>query len=95
MTSSWYKVSHKMWEIPMTMEERYMMLFLLDCEDRYNCSDDWFCVCDTDFINAGFGRNKNRWKKYRDSLVQRGWIEYIKGGPGRKSKYRINRKKSK
>lgn len=93
MTDGYTKVPHKMWEIPMELEERYMLLFLLDCEDKFNRRNDWFYVTDKDFMDAGFGTNKARWKKYRDSLIQRGWIEYEKGGPGKKSRYRFNRKK--
>ena len=94
MTSGFTKVSHSIWDKPMKMEERYMLLFLLDCENRYNCCDDWFCITDEDFIKAGFGKNKTRWKKYRDKLVRIGWIDYEKGGPGKKSKYRMRRKKN-
>ena len=86
------KIAHSVWEIPMEPWERYMLLFLLDAEDRFNCSGEWFCLTDKDFINAGFGSDKRRWKKYRDSLIQRGWITYEKGGPGRKSRYKFNRK---
>lgn len=94
MSEGYTKVRHKLWEIPMELEERYMMLFLLDCENRCKCQDEWFFVGDKDFMNVGFGSDRRRWKKYRNSLVQRGWIEYERGGKGMKSKYKIIRQKN-
>ena len=91
MTDGFTKVPHKLWETPMELKERYMLLFLLDCENKFGCRDNWFSLADSDFISAGFGSDKSKWKKYRDSLIQRGWIEYKRGGSGQKSRYRFKR----
>lgn len=93
MTNGFTCIPHSIWELPIEMEERYMLLYLLDCENRYSKFGEWFSVSNKEFINIGFGSCKSRWKKYRDDLIGRKWISYKEGGPGRKSQYRINHKK--
>lgn len=92
MTEGWVKVPHSVWELDLTLEERCMFLFLLDCEDRFNKRDDWFCLTIEDLFNIGFGKNKTVLRKTRKSLIEKGLIEYIKGISGKKSKYKIIRK---
>ena len=93
MTNGFTCIPHCVWEMPMELEERYMLIFLLDCENKYGKHNEWFSVSNKEFINIGFGKNKSRWKKYRDSLIERRWISYKEGGKGKKSQYRINHKK--
>ena len=94
MTKGYTKIKHSMWECEMTMEERYMLLYLLDCENRFNKNGDWFGLTDQDFINIGFGKDKEVLRRTRNSLVEHGMILFKKGGVGKKSQYKLNRKKS-
>lgn len=93
MTDGFTCIPHKMWEIPMELEERYMLLYLLDCENKFNKKDDWFGLSDQDFIDIGFGKNKVVLRKTRNSLIEKGWISFNKGSFNKKSQYKINRKK--
>ncbi len=93
MTNGYTKIRHSMWECEMTMEERYMLMYLLDCENRFNKKDEWFGLTDEDFINIGFGKNKTVLRKTRKSLVEKGMISFKRGVLGKKSQYKLNRKK--
>lgn len=93
MTNGYTKIRHSMWECEMTMEERYMLMYLLDCENRFNKKDDWFGLTEEDFVNVGFGKNKTVLRKTRKSLVEKGFISYKRGVLGKKSQYKLNRKK--
>lgn len=93
MTNGYTKIRHSMWECEMTMEERYMLMYLLDCENRFNKKDEWFGLTDEDFINVGFGKNKTVLRKTRKSLVEKGMISFKRGVLGKKSQYMFNRKK--
>lgn len=89
MTKGFVKVPHIIWESKISLEEKTMLCFLLDCEDKFKKNGEWFNLSDEDFIAAGYGSCKSRWRKYRDGLISKGLIEFKKGGPGRKSRYHI------
>lgn len=93
MTRGFTEIKHSIWECCFTMEERYMLMYLLDCENRFNKKDEWFGLTDNDFIEIGFGKDKEVLRRTRNSLIQRGFIFYKKGGLGKKSQYKFNRKK--
>ena len=93
MASGFTKINHSIWECDLTMEERYMILFLLDCENKFNKKDDWFGLTDQDFIDIGFGKDKVVLRKTRNSLIDRGWLSFKKGSFGKKSEYKFNRSK--
>ena len=93
MASGYTQINHEIWEKELPMEERYMLLYLLDCENKFNKVNDWFGLTDDDFINIGFGRDKVILRKTRNSLIERGWISFKKGAFGKKSQYKLNRKK--
>jgi len=94
MTKGFTEIKHSMWECDLTMEERYMLMYLLDCENRFNKKDDWFGLTDADFINIGFGKNKIVLRRTRNSLIERKLICFKKGAVGYKSQYMINRNKN-
>ena len=94
MTNGFTQVKHSIWEFDLTMEERYMLMFLLDCEDKFNKKDDWFGLTDQDFIDVGFGKNKAVLRKTRNSLVERGYIEFKPGKFEKKSQYKFKRRKN-
>lgn len=73
----------------MELEERYMLMFLMDCENKFNKNNDWFYLTDDDFIDAGFGKDKVKLRKTRNSLVEKGLIAFNRGGFGKKSKYMV------
>ena len=88
------KIKHELWwNCDLSMEERYMVMFLLDCENYFNKQNDWFNLTDDDFIKMGFGKNKVVLRKTRNSLIERGWISFKRGIAGKKSSYKLNRKK--
>lgn len=91
MTKGYTEVKHSIWEIPLNKEERYMLLYLLDCENKWNKNGDWFNLTDADFIRIGFGKNKIVLRQTRNSLIDQRIILFEKGGVGQKSKYKINR----
>lgn len=93
MTKGFTKVKHSIWECDLTLEERYMLLYLLDCENKFNKKDDWFGQTDDDFINIGFGKNKQVLRKTRNALVEKGLIFFKRGSVGKKSLYKLNRTK--
>ena len=80
------------WDLDITMDEKMMLWFLLDCSSRFNKDGEWFNLTDEDFIKAGYGKNKSRWKKYRYNLIKEGYIDYKKGYLGNKSEYKIGDK---
>ena len=85
---------HKFMDTKMPPWERLMMIFLLDCENRFNKFGDWFSLTDEDFIEKmGFGKDKVVLRKTRNSLIERGWISFKRGIAGKKSSYKLNRKK--
>ena len=86
------KVPHKLWDTDITLNERYMMLFLLDCENRFNKTNDWFSLTDEDFIHVGFGKDKQVIRSTRKKLLERQWISF-KRAAGKKSLYKLLRKK--
>ena len=90
MTKGFTKVKHSVWEIDLNMEERYMLLYLLDCENKFNKKSDWFGLTDQDFINIGFGKDKEVLRKTRNSLIEMGIIQFKKGSFGKKSSYLLN-----
>lgn len=92
-TGGYAEIPHSVWEVELPMQERYFFVYLLDCENRFNKNGEWFELVDEDFINIGFGRDKVVLRQTRNSLIERGWIEFKRGGNGVKSKYRINRNK--
>lgn len=92
MTNGFTQVKHSMWECDLTMEERYMLIYLLDCENRFNKFNEWFGLTDQDFINVGFGKDKVVLRNTRNSLVEKGMILFNKGCFGKKSQYKFNRK---
>ena len=92
MTEGWVKVPHSVWELDLTLEERYMFLFLLDCEDKFNKRDDWFGLADDDLINVGFGKDKVILRRTRRSLVEKEIIAFKRGAAYKKSMYKILRK---
>lgn len=94
MTKGYTEIKHSMWECDLTMEERYMLMYLLDCENRFNKKDDWFSLTDDDFINVGFGKNKVVLRRTRNALLEKGWIDFQRGAVGKKSLYKLNRKKN-
>lgn len=91
MTKGFTKIQHSLWEWDLTIEERYMIMFLLDCENRFNKKDEWFGLTEEDFVNVGFGKNKTVLRKTRKSLVEKGLISYKRGVLGKKSQYKFNR----
>ena len=93
MTKGYTKIDHSIWETDLNLNERYMLLYLLDCEDKFNKKDDWFGLTDDDFINIGFGRDKEVIKRTRNSLIDKGYIEFKGGSFKNKSQYKINRVK--
>lgn len=93
MTKGYTKIRHTLWEWDLTMEERYMLMFLLDCENKFDKIDDWFSLTDDDFINVGFGRDKAVLRRTRKSLVEKEMISFKRGGVGEKSQYKLNRVK--
>lgn len=94
MTSGYTEIKHSIWECDLNMGERYMLMFLLDCENRFNKKDDWFGLTDEDFINIGFGKDKEVLRRTRNTLIGRGMISFKKGRVGKKSQYKLNRKKN-
>lgn len=80
------------WEKELSMEERYMMLFLLDCENHFNKKNDWFSLNDEDFIDIGFGKNKVVLRRTRNSLIDKGILEFKKGSFDKKSQYKLTHK---
>ena len=92
MTNGFTEIKHSMWEVELSMEERYMLMYLLDCENRFNKKDDWFGLTDADFINIGFGKDKEVLRRTRNSLIDKKWICFKKGAVGYKSQYKLNRK---
>ena len=95
MNEGFTKIEHSLWECDLTMEERYMMLYLLDCENRFNKKYEWFGLTDEDFINIGFGRSKEIIRRTRNSLIDKGMIAFQRGSVGEKSQYMINRNEEK
>jgi hypothetical protein len=93
MTRGWTKMEHSIWEIDLTLEERYMLLYLIDCENKFNKEDNWFGQTDDDFINIGFGKNKQVLRKTRNALIEKNLIFFKRGKVGSKSEYKINRNK--
>ena len=93
MTDGYTKIKHSLWEWDLSMEERYMLMFLLDCENRFNKKDEWFGLTEEDFVNIGFGKNKAVLRKTRKSLIEKGFISYKRGVLGKKSQYMFNRTK--
>ena len=93
MTKGFTKIQHSLWEWDLSMEERYMLMFLLDCENKFNKKDDWFGLTDEDFINVGFGKNKVVLRKTRKSLLEKEMICFKRGVLGKKSQYKMNRPK--
>ena len=93
MTKGFTEIQHSIWEWDFTLEERYMLMYLLDCENRFNKKDEWFGLTEEDFVNVGFGKNKTVLRKTRKSLVEKGLISYKRGVLGKKSQYKLNRKK--
>ena len=93
MTSGFTEIKHSIWEIELTMDERYMLMYLLDCENKFNKKDDWFGLTDADFINIGFGKDKEVLRRTRNSLIEKKMVFFKKGGVGKKSQYKLNRKK--
>ena len=94
MTSGFTEIKHSIWECDFTMDERYMLMYLLDCENKFNKKDDWFGLTDADFINIGFGKDKEVLRRTRNSLIEKKMVFFKKGGVGKKSQYKINRKKN-
>ena len=82
---------HSIWEMDLTKDERYMYMFLLDCENKFNKEDDWFGITNTDLKDAGFGSNESVLRNVRKGLLDKGMIEYKPGHAGFKSKYLIKR----
>lgn len=93
MTKGYTEIKHSIWEIDLTMEERYMTLYLLDCENKFNKKGEWFTLTDQDLIDIGFGKDKEILRKTRKSLIEKGYIEYQPGKFKTKSQYRFKRKK--
>lgn len=91
MMKGFTQVKHSVWEIDLTMEERYMLIYLLDCEDKFNKKNDWFGLTDQDFIDVGFGKDKVNLRKTRNSLIDKGYIEFNRGSFGKKSQYKFKR----
>ena len=91
MTDGFTVIKHSMWEFDFTMEERYMLMYLLDCENKFNKRNEWFGLTDADFINIGFGKDKEVLRRTRNSLIEKGQICFKKGAVGHKSQYRLNR----
>ena len=83
------QVPHDVWEKNLTMDERYMYLYLLDCENRFNKKGEWFNIGNKDLIGIGFGKDTNVLKKARKRLIEKGYIEYHPGGRGKESEYKI------
>ena len=90
MTKGFTQVKHSVWEINLNMEERYMLLYLLDCENKFNKKSDWFGLTDQDFIDIGFGKDKEVIKRTRNSLIEKGIISFKKGSFKNKSQYKLN-----
>lgn len=84
------QIPHSIWTAGLKIEEREMLLYILDCQNRFKREGKWINLTDEDFINIGFGTCKSRWRKYRDGLISKGLVIYRKGGPGRKSGYKVS-----
>ena len=82
---------HSIWENDLTMDERYMYLFLLDCENKFNKMGETFAITNEDFKSIGFGKDEVVLKRSRAGLVKKGYIEYTPGSKGRKSQYLIKK----
>lgn len=91
MTEGFTCIPHSIWDAELEMNERYMLLYLLDCENRFNKKDEWFGLTDQDLIDTGFGRDKVILRKTRNSLIEKGWISFKKGAFDKKSQYKINK----
>lgn len=94
MTNGYTQVQHSLWDMDLTMEERYMLIYLLDCENKFNKLNEWFGLTDEDFINIGFGRDKVVLRKTRNSLIEKRFISFKKGAFGKKSQYKFIRQTS-
>ena len=70
--------------------EQHMLMFLLDCENRFQKEGKWFNLTDNDFMEVGFGSCRSRWRKYRDDLCSKGLIDYRQGHSGKKSEYKVS-----
>lgn len=82
---------HSIWENDLTMEERYMYLYLLDCENKFNKMGEAFNITNEDLKAIGFGKDEVVLKRARTGLIDKGYIEYIQGNRGRKSNYLIKK----
>lgn len=80
---------HEIWENDMTMDERYMYMYLLDCENKFKRVNDSFCITNEDLKGIGFGKDEVVLKRARSGLIAKGYIEYTPGARGRKSLYKI------
>ena len=82
---------HSIWENDLTMEERYMYLYLLDCENKFNKMGEAFNITNEDLKAIGFGKDEVVLKGARTGLIDKGYIEYTQGNRGRKSNYLIKK----
>ena len=58
------------------------------------CAYRAFGLTDADFINIGFGKDKEVLRRTRNSLIEKKMVFFKKGGVGKKSQYKLNRKKN-
>lgn len=86
------QIPHSIWKAGLEIEEREMLMYILDCQNRFKREGKWINLTDEDFINIGFGKCKSRWRKYREGLISKGLVIYRKGGRGRKSGYKVSGK---
>lgn len=91
MKESFTCIPHSIWERELTMDERYMYIYLLDCENKFNKMGSWFGITNSDFIEAGFGKNQSVLRNVRKGLIEKGLIDYKPGHSGVKSRYLIRR----
>ena len=56
MTDGYACVPHQIWELDISPDERYMLLFLIDRENKFNRVGEWFCLTNAELIGIGFGK---------------------------------------
>lgn len=90
MTNGYVQIPHSLFEAHLDVYEKFMLIYLMDCENRFQKNGGWMTLTNEDFFKVGFGRDRTILSRARDGLTSRGLIEYNKGHKGQRSEYRIN-----